>query len=43
MDDHAFWWLLTLGAVAWYSITTIYVAIRGFSDIRSMLKRLRDR
>jgi len=35
-----FWWLLTMGAVVWYSTVTIYVAIRGAFDIRHMLRRL---
>jgi hypothetical protein len=37
-----FWWLLTVACVVWYSTITVYVAIRGAADIKSMLKRLAD-
>ncbi len=37
-----FWWLMTIAVVAWYSTVTIYVAIKGAIDIKSMLKRLED-
>ncbi|MEX2287146.1 MAG: hypothetical protein WD648_08660 [Planctomycetaceae bacterium] len=37
-----FWWALTMAAVVWYSTVTVYVAVRGAFDIRSMLKRLDD-
>lgn len=37
-----FWHILIWACVAWYSSITVYVAIRGLSDIRGMLKRLRD-
>jgi hypothetical protein len=40
MNDHWFWWLLTAACVVWYSTITVYVAIRGIFDIRSMLRRL---
>ena len=40
---HWFWWALTAACVVWYSSVTIYVAIRGFYDIRGMLKRLAER
>jgi len=39
--QHWFWWTLTAACVIWYSTVTIYVAIRGFWDIRSMLRRLK--
>lgn len=35
-----FWLLLTIACVAWYSVVTIYVAIKGAADIKSMLARL---
>jgi len=38
----AFWHFLIWACVIWYSTITIYVAVRGVSDIRSMLKRLRE-
>ncbi len=37
---HEFWWLLTLAVLIWYSTITVYVAIRGTTDIRRMLARL---
>jgi hypothetical protein len=40
MDEHWFWFLLTLACVLWYSTITIYVAVKGWSDIRGMLERL---
>ena len=38
--NHWFWWLITAAVVVWYSTITIYVAVRGAFDIRSMLARL---
>jgi hypothetical protein len=35
-----FWYVLVCAAVVWYATVTIYVAIRGAADIRSMLRRL---
>ena len=44
MPRYWFWWLLVMACVLWYSTVTIYVAVRGASDIRGMLERLsRDR
>jgi hypothetical protein len=40
MDAHWIWWLLTIACVAWYSTITVYVAIRGSCDIKSMLANL---
>ena len=37
---HWFWLLLVLVCVGWYSTITFYVAVRGFLDIKHMLKRL---
>ena len=42
MSEHWFWWLLTIACVVWYTTITIYVAVKGFSDIRNMLRRLED-
>jgi len=39
--QHWFWWALTAACVTWYSTVTVYVAIRGVWDIRSMLRRLK--
>lgn len=38
--EHWFWWLLVYAAVIWYSTVTVYVAIKGFSDVKGMLTRL---
>lgn len=40
MPDHPLWWLLAVSCIAWYSVITVYVAVRGFRDIRTMLRRL---
>lgn len=40
MTEHWFWWLLTMVCLVWYSSVTIYVAVRGYSDIKHMLARL---
>ena len=33
------WLLLVLACVVWYSTITFYVAVRGFLDIKHMLRR----
>lgn len=40
MSWQNFWWLLTWAVVAWYSVITIYVAVKGAFDIRRMLAHL---
>jgi hypothetical protein len=40
MTEHWFWLIMTAACVVWYSTITIYVAIKGAADIRSMLNRL---
>ena len=40
MRNHWFWWALTMACVVWYSTITVYVAIKGASDIKNMLARL---
>ena len=40
MPKHWFWWALTIACVIWYSTVTVYVAIKGVSDIKNMLARL---
>lgn len=42
LRDHWFWGATTIVCLAWYSTVTVYVAIRGAADIRSMLRRLSD-
>ena len=36
----AFWLVLAVLCLAWYSTVTVYVAVRGARDIRAMLARL---
>jgi hypothetical protein len=43
MSDHWFWYLLTAACVIWYSTITIFVAFKGVTDIREMLKALARR
>jgi hypothetical protein len=40
MPKQWFWWLMTMACVVWYSTITVYVAIKGFADIKQMLRRL---
>jgi hypothetical protein len=40
MRAHWFWLALTIAVLVWYSTVTVYVAIRGAHDIRTMLARL---
>jgi len=40
MSNHWFWWALSMACVIWYSTITVYVAIKGASDIKQMLARL---
>ena len=40
MSQHWFWWLMAMACVVWYSTITVYVAIKGASDIKHMLARL---
>lgn len=42
MPEHWVWWTLTMACVVWYSTVTVYVAVRGVVDIRSMLTRLKN-
>lgn len=42
IGEHWFWWALSMACVVWYSTITIYVAVRGGSDIKHMLARLAD-
>jgi hypothetical protein len=36
----AFWLVLVIACLVWYSAVTFYVAFRGVFDIRGMLARL---
>ncbi len=40
LKNHWFWAATTLVCLAWYSTITVYVAIKGATDIRNMLRRL---
>ncbi len=40
MQFQMFWLVLSVVCVVWYSTITVYVAIKGFWDIKSMLERL---
>lgn len=40
LEEHWFWGGLTLAVLVWYATVTIYVAIKGVGDIRSMLRSL---
>jgi len=42
LRNHWFWATTTLVCLAWYSTVTVYVAIRGAADIRTMLRRLSE-
>ena len=35
-----FWKLMTIAALVWYSSVTIYVSIRGVTDIKEMSRHL---
>ena len=38
-----FWRWLTYACLAWYTLVTLYVAVRGAADIRTMLDDLAKR
>ncbi len=40
MPDHWFWLFLSVACVVWYMTVTVFVAIKGFSDIKSMFTKL---
>ncbi len=42
MGAHWFWLLLTTACIGWYLFVTLYVAVKGFADIRSMLDHLQE-
>ncbi|NOS72098.1 MAG: hypothetical protein HOP33_19505 [Verrucomicrobia bacterium] len=42
LTNHPFWGLLTLAVLVWYSTITIHIAIRGASDIKQMLRKLKN-
>ncbi len=40
MPRHLFWVLLTAAVIIWYSTITIFVAWKGWKDIKNMLGQL---
>jgi hypothetical protein len=40
MGEHWFWWLMTAACMVWYSTITVYVSIKGVTDIKTMLREL---
>ena len=42
LTNHPFWGFLTLAVLVWYSTITVYVSIRGFADIKQMLRSLKE-
>ena len=42
IGEHWVWWLLTMACVVWYCTITVYVAVKGTADIKTMLARLGD-
>ena len=40
LTNHWVWGVLTLAVLAWYSTVTVYVAYKGFHDIKQMLRNL---
>ncbi|MBC7816678.1 MAG: hypothetical protein IAG10_07310 [Planctomycetaceae bacterium] len=40
--QHWFWLSLSVSAVGWYLAVTVYVAIRGATDIKQMFRRLEE-
>jgi hypothetical protein len=43
LREHWVWGGLILAVLLWYSTVTVYVAVKGIGDIRSMLKGLGER
>ena len=41
LSEHWFWLLITAACLVWYSTITVYVAIKGVTDIRTMLGHLK--
>lgn len=45
LSNHWGWGLLMLAVLVWYATITVYVAVRGGMDVKSMLREIsrRDR
>jgi len=37
-----FWTILTVACLIWYTVVTVYVAIKGAGDIKEMLRNLAE-
>ena len=37
-----FWLILTAACLVWYTVVTVYVAIKGAGDIKEMLRNLAE-
>lgn len=37
-----FWFVLTITALVWYIVVTLFVGYKGIADIKEMLKKLGD-
>ena len=42
LTNHPFWGVLTIAVLVWYSTITVYVGIRGATDIKDMLRKLKE-
>ena len=43
MNEHWFWWSLAMACLIWYATITVYVGIKGIFDIKTMLRRLKEK
>jgi hypothetical protein len=39
--EHWFWLSLSIISIGWYLFITAFVAVKGYFDIRNMLRRLK--
>ncbi len=42
MLDHWFWLFMSIACVVWYSTITVYVTIKGYTDIKEMFASMRN-
>ena len=40
MFEHWFWLFLSIACVVWYMTITVFVAVKGFGDIKSMFSKM---
>ncbi len=43
LSNHPLWGLLMIAVLIWYTFVTLYVAVRGGMDVKSMLRELDNR